>query len=196
MPQPPRVVVALGNPGSEYDGTRHNVGFRVADRLAGLRGRSFHAKGRALRSRVSSDDAEREVWLLQPTTYMNRSGRAVRDVEDECGAWPELLVVCDDFNLPLGKLRCRGQGSAGGQKGLASILDVADGRPVPRLRMGIGDPGRAPAEEFVLRPFKRAEQADVDDMVERAALAIDAWLDDGDLEALIRRANQAEPTPD
>ena len=185
----PRAVVALGNPGPEYDDTRHNVGFRVADRLAELRGRSFHAKGRALRSRVSGDASEIEAWLLKPTTYMNRSGRAVRDLEEECGAWPELLVVCDDFHLPLGKLRCRTKGSAGGQKGLSSILEVAGDRPVPRLRLGIGDPGRAPAEEFVLRPFKRGEKNDVDDMVERAALAIDAWLDDGDIEALIRRAN-------
>jgi len=202
-----RLVLGLGNPGPEHDGTRHNVGFLVVDRIAECLGRPFLTRGRALVARHTvsvpapaspvgegGGAAEDEVNLLlaKPTTYMNRSGRAARDLLSELTGRVDLLVVCDDFNLPLGTLRCRSKGSAGGQKGLASVIELTGGGDVPRLRVGIGDPGRAPAEEFVLRPFKRGEQDAAAQMVERAALVIGDWLKHGDLDRLIRDANSGE----
>ncbi len=191
---PTAVVVGLGNPGPEYVGTRHNVGFDVVERLAALRGRSFHLRGR---SRVARGDVPGAApgedglpfLLAEPQTFMNNSGRAVRDLLADLGARIPLLVVCDDFHLPLGRLRCRRSGSAGGQKGLASILDHVQGREIPRLRVGIGDPGRAPAEDFVLRPFKRSEQEAAAASVDRAAGAIDDWLAHRDLDRLIEVCN-------
>lgn len=187
---PTAVVVGLGNPGDEYAGTRHNVGFAVVEAVARLRGREFFTRGRARVARgVIEGGVERPFLLAQPQTYMNNSGRAVRDLLADLGAGAPLLVVCDDFHLPLGRLRCRRKGSAGGQNGLASILDHVSGRDVPRLRVGIGDPGRVPSEEYVLRPFKRGEQADVAEAVERAAAAVDDWLAHRDLDRLIEACN-------
>lgn len=181
-----RLVIGLGNPGAEYDGTRHNLGFDVVDHLAARLGRSFHLKGR---SELARGEADGHPYVLcKPQTYMNRSGRAVRDLlaaEDV----DELLVLCDDFNLPLGTARCRRKGSAGGQNGLADILAHVD-RDVPRLRLGIGPPGRQPAADFVLKAFKRAELEAVEALVERAADALGPWLERRiDLDALIERVN-------
>lgn len=205
--------MGLGNPGAEYDGTRHNVGFEVLDRVAERLGRPFLTRGRALVARAvlprpgasgaaaspacseSGDDGEQgevAVLLAKPTTYMNRSGRAARDLLSELDGPVELLVICDDFHLPLGKLRCRRKGSAGGQNGLSSIIELTGGGDVPRLRVGIGDPGRAPAEEFVLRPFKRGEREAVADMLDRAAMAVDDWLRHGDFDRLMREANSGD----
>ncbi len=183
-----RILVGLGNPGPEYAGTRHNVGFDVVDRVASAFGRSFHLKGR---SELARGEVDAGPYLLcKPQTFMNRSGRAVRDllVDDPAA---ELIVLCDDFNLPLGKMRCRRKGSAGGQNGLADIIERVE-VDVPRLRLGIGSPGRKPAPDFVLERFKRAEEADVEQMVERAADALGAWLERRiDLSALIERVNSA-----
>ena len=132
------------------------------------------------------------MLLAKPTTYMNRSGRAARDLLSEVEGPADLLVLCDDFHLPLGKLRCRRKGSAGGQKGLSSIIELTGGGDVPRLRIGIGDPGRAPAEEFVLRPFKRGEQAAVTEMLDRTAQVVSEWLSHGDYDRLMREANAAD----
>lgn len=201
------MVLGLGNPGPEYDGTRHNVGFDVLDRIAARLGRPFLARGRALVARHSvsvpalsstggegaaAPDDEIDVLLAKPTTFMNRSGRAARDLLSELTGRVDLLVVCDDFHLPLGKLRCRAKGSAGGQKGLESVIELTGGGDVPRLRVGIGDPGRAPAEDFVLRPFKRGEQDEAAQMLDRAAVAVEDWLKHGDLDRLMRDANTGD----
>src|SRR5690606_34904827 len=127
----------LGNPGKKYDGTRHNVGFEVLGELA----HRWHAP--APRSKHQSlvsealDDEER-VLLVAPQTYMNLSGVAVKSAADFCKLDLEhLLIVCDDFNLPLGKLRIRTEGSAGGQNGLDNILQHLGTQKVPRLRIGV-----------------------------------------------------------
>ncbi|MHC5212657.1 MAG: aminoacyl-tRNA hydrolase [Planctomycetota bacterium] len=186
-----RLVLGLGNPGPEYEGTRHNVGFRVVDALAERAGRPWLRRGRALVARGTRDGAS--FVLARPLTFMNLSGRAARDLLADLGEEADLLVVCDDFHLPLGRLRCRASGSDGGQKGLASVIAALDGRPVPRLRLGIGDPGRQPAEEFVLRRFGRGEQAAVDEMLDRAVSAVDAWLEHGDLDRLMNVVNGPAP---
>jgi PTH1 family peptidyl-tRNA hydrolase len=182
-----RLVLGLGNPGPEHEGTRHNVGFRVVDALAASEGRPWLLRGRALVVRGERDGSA--FVLAKPQTYMNISGRAARDLVVELGEQVALLVVCDDFHLPLGRLRCRTTGSDGGQRGLASVIDALEGRSVPRLRLGIGEPGRQPAEEYVLRRFGRGEQAEVDDMVGRAAEAVGAWLGHGDLDQLMNAVN-------
>lgn len=187
-----RLVLGLGNPGAEYEGTRHNVGFDALDLLAGRLGRSFHTKPRALvcEGELDGPSGAQRYVLAKPTTYMNLSGRAARDLLAAQDGPAELLVLCDDFHLPLGKLRCRRSGSSGGQNGLASILElVGERQAVPRLRLGIGDPGRMPAERFVLERFKRAEQPEAREMCERAAWLVEDWLGHGDLERLIREAN-------
>ena len=124
---------------------------------------------------------------------MNNSGAAVRAALDDLGEKSALLVVCDDFYLPLGRVRCRESGSDGGQKGLASILAALPGRSVPRLRLGIGEPPEGvPGDEYVLRKFKRGEQAPADEMAGRAADVVRAWLQHGDMKRLVDEANRNE----
>lgn len=182
-----RIVLGLGNPGPEYDDTRHNVGFVVVDRLAGRLGLTFWPDRRALVARAERGE---DTWVLaKPTTFMNLSGRAARDLVDACEDEPELVVVCDDFHLDLGRLRFRRKGSAGGQNGLDSILELLGTREVPRLRLGIGDPGRVPWPDYVLKRFKRGEQEAAEEMVQRAADHLEDWLGHGDWDRLQNAAN-------
>lgn len=175
-----KLVVGLGNPGRKYEGTRHNVGYDVVNHLArrhaqGSPRAAFH--GEVLEANLNGERA----LLLCPHTYMNRSGSSVvaaRDfykLDDE-----DLLIVCDDFHLPLGQLRVRAQGSAGGQKGLADIIRCLGTDRVPRLRFGIGEPPpRWDAADFVLSKFTAEESTDVQLSVERAADAVLTWARDG-----------------
>jgi PTH1 family peptidyl-tRNA hydrolase len=188
---PVRLVVGLGNPGPEYEDTRHNLGFVVTERLAQALECRWVQRGRTRRE--ARGERGSAFVLLQPQTYMNNSGVAVRAALDDLGDESTLLVVCDDFHLPLGRLRCREQGSDGGQKGLASVIAALPGRPVPRLRLGIGEPPEGvPGEDYVLRKFKRGEQAEVQAMVQRAAEIVRAWLEHGDLKRLVDEANRNE----
>lgn len=183
-------MLGLGNPGPEYDGTRHNVGFAVVDRLAARLGLDFRRAGRAECARRQEEGGPR--WLLaKPNTYMNLSGRAATQLLADCQTPPQLLVVCDDLHLDLGRLRCRLKGSAGGQNGLASILQALGTQEVPRLRLGIGDPGGMPWEDYVLRRFKPAEREEVERMTERAADVVQDWLGHGDWSRLVAAANAA-----
>jgi peptidyl-tRNA hydrolase, PTH1 family len=183
-----RLLVGLGNPGPDYVGTRHNLGFDLAERLAAATRRPWLPRGRALLA--TGERGGTPFVLARPTTYMNNSGRAVRDLLDELGEGTELLVACDDFHLPLGSLRCRAGGSDGGQKGLASVIALLPGREVPRLRMGIGEPPeRVAGEDFVLQRFRRSEQDSVRAMLDAAEPLVLRWLEDGDLPRLINEAN-------
>ncbi len=210
MPGPgPRLVLGLGNPGQEYEGSRHNLGFEVVDLLAARAGLSFRKSGRSVVARgtpaaataaapagrvaVSADGAVPFV-LAKPQTFMNNSGRAARELLAELDEGTELLVVCDDFHLPLGRLRCRASGSDGGQKGLASVIALLAPRPVPRLRLGIDEPPQSvPAEDYVLRRFKRAEQPAARAMIERAADCVADWLAHGNLSRLVNACNAPPP---
>ena len=183
-----KIVVGLGNPGSKYTGTRHNIGFDVIDYLAAAPGCS------GFRERFESQVAEIQegteaVLLIKPQTFMNLSGRAVRAVVDFYKLPVEqILVVCDDFNLPLGKLRVRGKGSAGGQKGLQNIQDQLGTDAFARLRMGVGQPGPGEAIDFVLSRFKPGERTVVADAVSAAAQGVLLWVRNG-LEACMNRVN-------
>jgi peptidyl-tRNA hydrolase, PTH1 family len=188
-----KVVVGLGNPGGRYVGTRHNVGFAVVDLLAQAPG-----AGR-FQSRFQAQVAEliegpHKVLLVKPETFMNLSGRSVRQVVDFFQVpLEDLLVVCDDINLPLGKLRLRGRGSHGGHNGLRDIQNHLGTAEYARLRVGVGAPPEDEAVDHVLGRFRPGERPVIDDAVRQAAQAVVVWIHDG-VEAAMNRFNP-EPKP-
>ncbi len=181
---PSRLVVGLGNPGARHAATRHNVGFRVVERLAARHGADFEASealaGRLARLVVGGVGCA----LLEPSTFMNRSGDSVAAA---LARWPglvperDLLVVYDDLDLPLGRLRLRPGGSAGGHRGIADIARALDTTAIPRLRFGIGHPGSAAAVvDWVLEPFLPQDEAErLPAAIDRAADAVVCVLVDG-----------------
>jgi PTH1 family peptidyl-tRNA hydrolase len=174
-----KVVVGLGNPGSQYAGTRHNVGWLVMDQLAERAG--WTGKGR---QRDSSNVAMGrfrglDLTVVKPLTYMNDSGLAVRKVlAREHAPLVDLLVVADDFSLPFGKLRFREGGGPGGHNGLRSIIDELGTEKFSRLRVGIGEPDRT-ATDHVLSRFGPDEQGRLEELLDAAADAVEAWARDG-----------------
>lgn len=186
-----KLLVGLGNPGPKYAGTRHNVGFDVIDYLAAAPGTS------TFRERFEAQVAERQegaetVLLMKPLTFMNLSGRAVRAALDFYKLPVEqLMVVCDDFNLPLGKLRIRPKGSHGGQNGLRNIQDQLGTDAYARMRIGVGAPGVGEAVDHVLGRFKPGERTAAEDAVARAAQAAVVWVAAG-LEECMNRFNGAD----
>lgn len=184
------LVVGLGNPGDEYAGTRHNAGFMLVERLAGawgveLRGRLFKA-----RTALARRGAE-EVLLVEPKTFMNRSGAAVRaamagkDVPAE-----RLVVVYDDLDIPLGEIRVRKRGRPGTHKGMISIAGEIRTDEFARVRIGIGPcPAGRDAAEYVLEPFRRAERPLLDQSLEDAAEALEMVLD-GRIDRAMTRFNR------
>jgi len=187
-------VVGLGNPGREYAPTRHNVGFRVVDALAG-EGRSFERRGPYFfhGSRI----AGRRVVLAKPAIFMNRSGAAVAALLGDFNLAPaDVLVVSDDANLPLGRLRVRPRGSDGGQKGLASIIRAIGSEEFSRLRLGIGPPPEGKdLADYVLEPFLEEEKGSVAAMIESAVLCARAWVSGGVVRAM-EQFNRKDPLPD
>ena len=183
-----KLVVGLGNPGSKYDGTRHNVGFEVIDRLAaGGSGTRFNRKFDGLLAEIEVDF--RRVLLLKPETFMNLSGRSVVPTIRFYQLQPsDLLVVCDDLNLPLGKLRFRRGGSDGGQKGLRDISAHLGTDDYPRLRVGIGDRGPVDAADYVLGRFRPTERPTIDDGMIAATQAVAVWVTQG-ADAAMNRFN-------
>jgi PTH1 family peptidyl-tRNA hydrolase len=173
-----KLVAGLGNPGARYRATRHNIGFEILDELARRHQVEFGAgRGDALEARVRQADA----LLLKPLTFMNLSGRAVGDTLRYYRIDPaDLLVVTDDVNLPLGRLRARARGSAGGHNGLASIIEVLGTSEFPRLRVGVGRGDvRRDLADHVLARFDADEAAAVEAMVTRAADAVTVFLNEG-----------------
>jgi PTH1 family peptidyl-tRNA hydrolase len=187
-----RLVFGLGNPGREYAATRHNVGFDVVDFLARREGLLFEPAGSLERyegpaafhcARLHEPDA----LLVKPETFMNRSGAVVSALLHWAGAGPEqCLVVVDDLDLPLAKLRIRPSGSSGGHNGLESILSSLGTDRFPRLRVGIGRP-RTDAARHVLARFAVEERVAIDRAVAEAAEAVLAWLEDGDIQGCMTR---------
>jgi PTH1 family peptidyl-tRNA hydrolase len=183
-----KIVVGLGNPGPKYAGTRHNVGFEVIDYLAAAPGcSSFRERFEALVAEMK--DADETILYVKPMTFMNLSGRAVRAVLDFYKEPVEnLLVVCDDFNLPLGKLRVRVKGSHGGQNGLRNIQEHLGTDAYARLRIGVGQPSVGEAIDHVLSRFKPSERPVIDEAIATAAQAVTVWQKSG-IEACMNRFN-------
>jgi PTH1 family peptidyl-tRNA hydrolase len=183
-----KLVVGLGNPGSRYEGTRHNVGFEVVDRLAeGGSKASFSRKFEGLAAETEIDF--QRILLLKPQTFMNLSGRSVGQALRFYKLDPaDLIVICDDLNLPVGKLRIRGSGSDGGQKGLRDITAHLGTDAYARLRVGIGERGETEAVDYVLSRYRTAERAIMDDALILATQAVAVWVTQG-LAAAMNRFN-------
>jgi PTH1 family peptidyl-tRNA hydrolase len=183
-----KLVVGLGNPGTKYHGTRHNIGFELVDRLSeGTSRTSFTHKFDGQLGEVEIE--YRRVLLLKPDTFMNLSGRSVGQVARFYKLEPQdILTVCDDLSLPLGKIRLRPGGSDGGQKGLRDITAHLGTDRFPRLRIGIGDHGDVDAADFVLSRFRNPERALIDDTLILAAQAVAVWVTQG-IDAAMNRFN-------
>jgi PTH1 family peptidyl-tRNA hydrolase len=184
-----KLVVGLGNPGRKYQGTRHNIGYEVVDRLAEKFGPADFR--RQFNGRLATVEIAREkVLLLKPETYMNLSGECVQPAAAFYRvALPDMLVVCDDLNLPVGKLRIRQRGSDGGQKGLRSIAQQLATTDYARLRLGIGqNPLDRDAAEYVLDRFAAEERPIVAESLATAADAVAVWCELG-IETCMNRFN-------
>jgi PTH1 family peptidyl-tRNA hydrolase len=174
-----KVIVGLGNPGKKYDGTRHNVGFAVVDSLAMGPGVSN------FQSRFDADVAELQedgdkILLVKPETFMNLSGRCVKQLVDFYQTeLDQLLVVCDDINLPLGKLRFRARGTHGGHNGLRDIQQHLGTTVYPRLRIGVDAPPEEGAVGHVLGRFRASERPIITDAIQMAVQGVVLWLHDG-----------------
>ena len=185
-----KLIVGLGNPGPKYRGTRHNVGFEVVDELARRRLLEFGSSPTdALMARERGPHAR--VMLAKPLTYMNRSGGAVAALAHYYRIEPEaLLVVADDVNLPVGRLRARRRGSDGGHNGFASIIQALGTDVFPRLRVGVG---RGHTERrlasHVLARFDEPEREEMAAAIARAADAVEAFVGDG-IDAMMNRFNR------
>jgi PTH1 family peptidyl-tRNA hydrolase len=192
-----RLIVGLGNPGREYAHSRHNVGFWCLNRLARRHGIAFSSRGR-LASVGEGRLAGRPVILAKPRTFVNLSGRAVSHLLRPYHLSPQqLLVVYDDLDMPLGRVRVRGRGSHGGHRGMRSIVEAIGSQDFPRIRIGIGRPkiGGEPTWEpdvvvsYVLGPMTAEERRILDDAVATASEAILCLLSEG-VEAAMNRFNR------
>lgn len=174
------LLVGLGNPGHGYAGTRHNVGFMALDKFASGAGASFKSIGKLHGDLADLGQGPQRLRLLKPQTYMNDSGRSIRATLDWFGWQPaQMLVIVDDMDLPLGRLRLRAQGSAGGHNGLKSAIQHLGSEAFPRLRIGIGAPGDSPAERrertvgHVLGRFADAERPLLEQVLQEVVDGID-----------------------
>jgi PTH1 family peptidyl-tRNA hydrolase len=171
------LVVGLGNPGQDYESTRHNIGFRVVDELARRWGGARWVQRDA--SLIARPSGARP-WLARPITYMNRSGLAGAELLALLHLEPErMLVICDDVDLLLGRLRIRRSGGAGTHNGLRDLV-ARVGSTFPRLRVGVGSEGECgDLADYVLSPFREEDLETVEEIVYRAADAVEAVLEDG-----------------
>jgi len=184
-----KLVVGLGNPGRRYEGTRHNVGFAVLGELARKFG-TTPVKAKFHGEIVEADIEGQKTLLLTPLTFMNRSGISVQEAKSFYKLCDEdLLVVSDDINLPVAKLRFRLKGSSGGQKGLEDIIGRLGTEEFARLRIGIGPPPEGwDWADWVLSKFTKEEIADMEEAVWKAADAVAFWAREG-TEACMNRYN-------
>lgn len=184
------LIVGLGNPGFKYANTRHNIGFRCVDALAERHGLSLDRKqGKALVA--SGTIAGQPVLLIKPQTYMNLSGDAVSAVANFYRITPDrLLVIFDDLDLPVGTIRIRKSGGAGGHKGMISIIEKLGTQEFSRIRVGIDrPPGRMDPADYVLLPFREGDESIlVAETIDRVVQAVQSWLTDG-IEITMNRYN-------
>ena len=191
------LIIGLGNPGKEYENTRHNVGFRVVDELARRYSLTFGKKERKAVAATGNIHGKK-VILARPQTYMNLSGEAVRSLADFYKVeLPRILVISDDLDIPLGTVRLRKSGGAGGQGGMKNIIHHLGTQDFNRLRFGIGrPPGKMQVKDYVLGTFHGDDAILASQVIDRAADAVETWLRDG-IELAMTRHNGdiAEPKP-
>lgn len=191
-----KLVAGLGNPGEKYRGTRHNVGFDVLDLLARRHGLTFETSPvEAMQARWRPAGSADPVLCAKPLTFMNLSGEAVGGLARYFKlAIEDVLIVCDDVNLPLGRLRARGTGTEGGHNGLRSVAQHFGTIDYPRLRIGVGrGDTRRDLANHVLAGFEPDELAGMEDAVSRAADAVETWVSDG-LAVMMNRFNRVDDT--
>lgn len=181
------LIVGLGNPGTEYEWSRHNLGFMLIEKLGGDNG--IHVKRSECRSLVGAGEIEGcRVKLVKPQTYMNLSGETVACLVAKhklTGPGENLIVISDDLALPFGNIRIRARGSAGGHNGLKSIIAAVGTNEFTRLRIGIAPEHRiSDSKRFVLDSFRGAARSEVDEILNRSAAALRAILKDGVLKAM------------
>jgi peptidyl-tRNA hydrolase, PTH1 family len=179
------LVVGLGNPGSRYSRTRHNIGFQVLDELAKQHGLEFREKAdyRICNGSIEGD----EIVLVEPLTFMNRSGTAVRKLAGKFFVPPErVIVVHDDLDLETGVLKIRRKGSSGGHRGVESVIQSLGSKDFVRVKLGIGRSGIVPAEKYVLSKFTGAELPSVKAAVTEAVEAVHVILTEGVEKAMNR----------
>lgn len=188
-----KLIVGLGNPGSQYTATRHNVGFQAVDKFSrNLRATDQAKRWHGLAAKTSF--AGEKVFILKPQTYMNDSGKAVAAAVQELNPDnADILIVLDDIALPLGTLRFRPQGSDGGQNGMKSIIQVL-GQNIPRLRLGIGADSPLIPRDFVLNPFLPGETKLVETMIDQGARAIELWVRRGIITAMNQYNGHVDPS--
>ena len=191
------LIAGLGNPGDRYTRTRHNLGFRAVEALARRRGARW---GKPAKGMVSTrvDLAGNDVLMVEPLTYMNLSGDVIAPLlAKESLPLNRLLVVCDDFAIPLGTIRLRKSGTDGGHNGLASVIDRVGTIDFARLRLGVGPvPPRVDPAEFVLAEFLPEEEAAVGETIASAADCIEAWVTLGVDKAMSRFNARKEAPPE
>ncbi len=191
-----KLICGLGNPGSRYDGTRHNIGFAILDALARDFGAEFRAgKGDYLFSKITHNGVD--VLLQKPTTYMNLSGRAVQHALAFYKiSISDLLVICDDVNLPLGAVRIRPDGSDGGQNGLKDIIEQLGKNSFARLRFGIGAPKhRGDLSNYVLSKFTDDELPIVQETIAHCVQAVRSFIEQGVSITMTRFNRTPKPAP-
>ena len=184
-----RLIVGLGNPGKQYERTRHNIGFDAIDRFAALHGLSFGGVSRGSQAADGMIEGVR-VSLLKPMTYMNLSGEPLAQFLKFRPHPPsEIMAVVDDIHLPVGKIRIRPGGSEGGHNGLKSLSAHLHTKDYPRLRIGVGEPGDTARQiDYVLAPFSKAEREELAETLDRVCAALETWIKDG-LETAMNRFN-------
>ena len=190
-----KLVVALGNIGREYAGTRHNIGFMTADILASRWG-DEDAWRKADNAAYLEKRMPEKCWVIKPTTYMNNSGVAVADFANFYHIPPEdVLVIQDDMDLPVGTLRIRRKGSSGGHNGLKSIERALGSQAYPRIKVGIGHPVHQEQAviSHVLHPFQGEDKEKIQEVLEQAADAVEAWMQGADVGELMQRFNKKAP---
>ncbi|HDP99209.1 MAG TPA: aminoacyl-tRNA hydrolase [bacterium] len=170
------LIVGLGNPGKKYQSTRHNIGFRILDHLATKFGLNFTRQDNYFAAEIELKQSL--IILIKPTTFMNLSGKAVADVIKKYGVdFSNVLIVCDDFNLPLGRIRIRSKGSSGGHNGLSSIIESLNSIDFSRLRIGIaGQADIGDAVDFVLSTFDSSEEKQLKLIIEVASNCIEHFI--------------------
>lgn len=175
---PLSLIVGLGNPGPQYRGTRHNVGFEVVEALA----KKHKIDLSVMKHKAqygSGQVAESATCLIKPLTYMNLSGEAIKPIANHYNIAPaQILVIADDLDLPCGKVRMRLEGSPGGHNGHKSVVKSLQTQEYPRIKIGIGR-GEDPTIDHVLSRFKPDERTQINEAVEKAVKAVEAWLASG-----------------
>lgn len=185
------LIVGLGNPGAKYKNTRHNAGFRIVQSLADKKGVQFKHSSQLVGEIVQTTIRDKKVFLLQPATYMNLSGEAVRRSVDYYKIpLDHVIVVCDDVALPIGTMRMRTNGSSGGHNGLVSIEAHLNTKFYARLRIGVGQPGDQILSDYVLGRFSEDENKTIKEIEVKALEVLELWIAAG-IASAMQAANRS-----